>query len=187
MVSVEGSDSEATSACSSEEDGQDHSAVVPRSVLRAVAGRGGFSSGDREALEKLTARAPSAGQRVTSGGARSVGRATDSRQPDRRGSRSGAGVLAFTCDMLQRCVPVGCDVAGAGCAATRPGWVSMSCDDEDDYELLRKQSCGFDELHEGDAVIFLTGDEEDAGPASEHWYMRHGRVERKYKKGNRVL
>ena len=145
-------------------------------VLEGLGSRGRFDDSDRAALDRLAKGVgpgtPRESPRARAGGSKR--RAALSQGPEVRGE--GAGVLTFTCDMLQRAAR-----RGEGCSeqvAQQPGWVTMSCDDEDDYEALLKLSCGTEALAEGDAVLLLRGDEEDGGPLAEDWYVRHGRVER---------
>ncbi len=134
-------------------------------VVECLGGRGGFGDGDRAALDRLEKAA--GGARVRADGARR--QAAFLQRPGVCGER--AVVLAFTCDMLQRAVGRGAcgsereaqNERGAEQGAQQSGWVTMSCDDEDDYEALLKQSCASEGLAEGDAVILLRGDEEDGG------------------------
>jgi len=149
-------------------------------VVECLGGRGGFGDSDRAALDRLEKAA--GGARVRADGARR--QAAFLQRPGVCGER--AVVLAFTCDMLQRAVGRGAcgsereaqNERGAEQGAQQSGWVTMSCDDEDDYEALLKQSCASEGLAEGDAVILLRGDEEDGGPLADDWYVRHGRIER---------
>ncbi len=136
---------------------------------------GGFNNSDRAALGRLEEtvgpRAPREGARARVDDTQN--RAASLRRLAARGG--GADVLVFTCDMLQRAV--GQDGRGSEQGAQQSGWATLTCDDEDDYEALLKQSCASEGLAPGGAVVLLRGDEEDRGPLSDDWYVRHGRVE----------
>ena len=91
--------------------------------------------------------------------------------------RGGAGApdLLFTCNMLQRAGPGVSEAVGLDHSRTR--WVSMSCEEVDDYEALRELGGRHSDLKQGDGFVLLRGDEEDRGPLGGDWFIRHGCVE----------
>ena len=90
-------------------------AVAPH-VLASLGGRGGFADDDRRALEELAA----------------------SHGLPEEAPCGPAPVISFTCDMLQRQELTG----DAGNGRLRRRWVTMSCDDEDDYDAMVNSACG---------------------------------------------
>ena len=64
-----------------------------------------------------------------------------------------AGSLLFTCSMLQQRVFV--SSAMGGCVAGT--WETMTCEDEDDYVLMKRQVWDAGDFVEGDPVLLLRG------------------------------
>ena len=126
-------------------------AVAPH-VFASLGGRGGFDDDDRRALDELAANHGLAEEAPS----------------------DSAPVISFTCDMLQRQELTG----DAGNGRLRRRWVTMSCDDEDDYDAMVKLACDVESLHENTSLLFLNADEVDGGPFSQNWFARVGRVEK---------